>query len=97
MGSGREIFIYWGFLTHPKINLHGVYTRRTITEKGDNCRMHRKSERRGKAARGRSTYQRLLTPPFIIVPSKISSYIILQHVTQVSELWDEYWNVSWGI
>jgi hypothetical protein len=52
-----------------------------------------KSELRGRVVGGRSTYQRLLTPPFAITPSEILFCTIQQHISQIPELWVEYWGV----
>jgi hypothetical protein len=74
-----------------------MYAWGTLKEKGDNCRIHRKIRTKGEGCRGRLTYQRLVTLPFVATPSEIPSYTIQQHITKVSELWDEHWNVSRGI
>jgi len=88
---------YLAYKLHPKSCGQCLHTRGASNEKWDDYRSNGKVRIKDEARGGSPTHQCIFTPPFVIIPSEIPSYPIQQHITQVSELWDEYWSVSRGI
>jgi len=64
-----------GLLSSSKIVGHGVYAWGTLKRRRTTVGYIEKSELKGRAVGGRSTYQRLVTPPFVITPSEIPFYM----------------------